>query len=590
MERRIIFSSSLVFLILCLLLLLPGISTAGTTEIEVRTEGFGVINKDTGEQNPHGAMVWNGSEWVVNGTWAHMFFVNVQTGQRLKSYAAETVNGISPTGNILTYAPYEVTRNIYTYSKPAADGSGTYTYEAVEYVTSNTLSNLDIILRSRGTGNGTASPYFDIYIQDDYSVAQTTALRGDPVWYTYPMVPAEAVNQTDATAYRTGDFPSVNAGMSTEFYSNGYYLDIGGGADLGPAGIGKSFEFITDALSNRTTYLTGAYPVQFMLKWMDLSGNLQMISYFPSIVSESFQGQYTLTVTKAGTGTGTVNATGCTLSWGGAGNNTGTCTVNDGTSITLSGSANAGSIFTGWSEGTGSASSCTGTGDCLFNITADSGVTATFTPNQYTITTSANPAGGGSVSCTPNPINHGSTSTCTVTTNTGYTLQRVGGTCGGNLAGNTYTTNPITANCTVAATFTKPDDPPPPPPPSEINYYYNDPAIQYTGGWMVTTPQPCGYQVMAGHNIGGTNASMSLNFTGTSIRWHTITSPQGGWARVYIDGQFAGRVSLYSSTTQCDVEVFRYNLSSGNHTIRIVPEPSLPGIMINIYRFIVGLL
>ncbi len=161
--------------------------------------------------------------------------------------------------------------------------------------------------------------------------------------------------------------------------------------------------------------------------------------------------QRILTVTKAGTGTGTVMAgANCTLNWVG---NTGTCTVNSGTSITLSGAADTGSTFAGWSSGTGSASACTGTGNCAFNITADSRVTATFTLNQYTITASANPTAGGGVTCSPNPVNHGSTSTCTVTTNTGYTLQSVSGTCGGNLSGNTYTTNAITSNCTVVANF-----------------------------------------------------------------------------------------------------------------------------------------
>ncbi len=86
--------------------------------------------------------------------------------------------------------------------------------------------------------------------------------------------------------------------------------------------------------------------------------------------------QYTLTITKAGTGTGTVSAgANCTLTWVGS---TGTCTVNGGKAIILSGSASAGSIFTGWSGGTYSASSCTGTGGCTFYITANSGVTGTF--------------------------------------------------------------------------------------------------------------------------------------------------------------------------------------------------------------------
>ena len=46
----------------------------------------------------------------------------------------------------------------------------------------------------------------------------------------------------------------------------------------------------------------------------------------------------------------------------------------------------------------------------------------------------------------------GSTKQFTVTPDSGYTAS-VGGTCGGTLSGNTYTTNPTTVNCTVSAAF-----------------------------------------------------------------------------------------------------------------------------------------
>lgn len=69
----------------------------------------------------------------------------------------------------------------------------------------------------------------------------------------------------------------------------------------------------------------------------------------------------------------------------------------------------------------------------------------------YTVTPSA--GANGSISPnTPQTINSGSTTQFTVTPNSGYTAS-VGGTCGGSLVGTTYTTNAITANCTVAATF-----------------------------------------------------------------------------------------------------------------------------------------
>jgi hypothetical protein len=85
---------------------------------------------------------------------------------------------------------------------------------------------------------------------------------------------------------------------------------------------------------------------------------------------------YTLTVYKQGTGSGTVTATGCTLTWSG---NTGTCTAASGTPITLRAQADAGSIFSGWEGIIGSASGCSGTGPCTFTLTEDSSVAAVFT-------------------------------------------------------------------------------------------------------------------------------------------------------------------------------------------------------------------
>ncbi|MDR0478573.1 MAG: hypothetical protein LBH31_01950 [Burkholderiaceae bacterium] len=88
-------------------------------------------------------------------------------------------------------------------------------------------------------------------------------------------------------------------------------------------------------------------------------------------------------------------------------------------------------------------------------ITADCTVVASFTqtpPPSYTITASAGSNGAispsGQVSATP-----GTSSAFTVTPAVGYSAA-VSGTCGGVLNGNTFTTSPINADCTVTATFT----------------------------------------------------------------------------------------------------------------------------------------
>ncbi len=112
-------------------------------------------------------------------------------------------------------------------------------------------------------------------------------------------------------------------------------------------------------------------------------------------------------------------------------------------STNLCSSGTAGSVTTG---STAYGWSCTG---------ANTGSTATCSaPRQY-IVTAANVT-GGTVVCT-SPVTAGSTSTCTVTPNSGYVLTRINGdaNCAAAAAGTAspFTTGAVTANCTVTATL-----------------------------------------------------------------------------------------------------------------------------------------
>lgn len=69
---------------------------------------------------------------------------------------------------------------------------------------------------------------------------------------------------------------------------------------------------------------------------------------------------------------------------------------------------------------------------------------------SYTITGTANPSVGGSVTCTPNPVNSGGSSTCTVSANRGYSFSAFSGDC----AGATCALTNIQTNKNVTATFT----------------------------------------------------------------------------------------------------------------------------------------
>ena len=73
------------------------------------------------------------------------------------------------------------------------------------------------------------------------------------------------------------------------------------------------------------------------------------------------------------------------------------------------------------------------------------------TTTYYTVTPDA--GSGGSISpSTPQQVQSGSTTSFTITANSGYEISSVTG-CSGSLSGSTYTTGAITQNCTVVANF-----------------------------------------------------------------------------------------------------------------------------------------
>ena len=92
----------------------------------------------------------------------------------------------------------------------------------------------------------------------------------------------------------------------------------------------------------------------------------------PMVINLTPTAQFVLTVTKAGTGSGTVTSSPAGINCGA------TCTASftQGQSVTLTGSTTSGSTFTGWSG------ACSGTGACTVSMTQSRSVTATFTLNQ----------------------------------------------------------------------------------------------------------------------------------------------------------------------------------------------------------------
>jgi hypothetical protein len=165
-------------------------------------------------------------------------------------------------------------------------------------------------------------------------------------------------------------------------------------------------------------------------------------------------GSQSLTVTKPGTGTGTVTSNpmgiNCGLTC------SGTFTV--GNTVVLTATAAAGSTFTGWSGG-----GCTGTGTCSVVIPAG-GVTvsATFTLDVHTLSVTKIGTGGGIVNSTEvpprincgldcnDPYNYGSTVTLVATPDPNAVFM---GWSGGGCTGTGTCTVTVTAATTVSASF-----------------------------------------------------------------------------------------------------------------------------------------
>lgn len=158
------------------------------------------------------------------------------------------------------------------------------------------------------------------------------------------------------------------------------------------------------------------------------------------LVTKETGGPQTLTVSKTGTGSGTVTSSPAGINCGDD------CSeVYDyGSVVTLSAAAAAGSTFTGWSG------ACTGTGDCVISMDAARSVTATFTLEEYTLT--VNVISNGSVQKVPDQATYHYGDVVQLTAMPGIRWEFVN--WSGDLTG---TTNPdsitMDGDKTVTATF-----------------------------------------------------------------------------------------------------------------------------------------
>ncbi len=142
-------------------------------------------------------------------------------------------------------------------------------------------------------------------------------------------------------------------------------------------------------------------------------------------------------------------------------------------SASCTATTNTGYTFVDWSG------DCTGAAACdLSNVTAAQSVTANFALNSYPIIEIASPPAGGSVSCAPNPVDHGSSASCTATAATGYDFVDWSGDCTGAAA---CDLSNVTAAQSVTANF------------NLTSYPITEIANPVAGGSVSCTPNPVDY-------------------------------------------------------------------------------------------------
>ena len=122
---------------------------------------------------------------------------------------------------------------------------------------------------------------------------------------------------------------------------------------------------------------------------------------------------------------------------------------NHGASCTLTATANTGYTFANWTENGSVVSS---DASYTFTVTGSHSLVANFTLNNYTITATANPTNGGTISGA-GEYNHGASCTVTATVNTGYSFANwtENGSVVSSDANYTFT---VTSNRSLVANFT----------------------------------------------------------------------------------------------------------------------------------------
>ncbi|MDD5559066.1 choice-of-anchor tandem repeat GloVer-containing protein [Candidatus Methylomirabilis sp.] len=213
------------------------------------------------------------------------------------------------------------------------------------------------------------------------------------------------------TGTGSGTVTSSPAGIScgtdcTEPYASGTSVTLTATPDPGSTFAGWS------STSNRAVFARRRSSQKSRAAGSDCTNGSVTLDAAKTCTATFTLSTYALTVTKAGTGSGTVTSSPAGISCG----TTCATTFANGATVTLTATPATGSTFAGWSG------ACTGTGACSVTLDAAKSVTATFNVLSFTLTVTKTGTGSGTVTSSPAGISCGTDCSEAYTSGTLVTL------------------------------------------------------------------------------------------------------------------------------------------------------------------------
>ena len=321
--------------------------------------------------------------------------------------AGGTVTGAN-TYNHGATATLKATANTgYTFVNWTKDGvvvstNATYSFtvtEAGAYVANFSLNSYSITVSANPTAGGTVTGA-NTYNHGATATLTATANTG----YTFVNWTKDGVEVSTNATY---SFTVTEAGAYVaNFVLNGYAITATANPTAGGTVTGASTYSYGTTATLKATANTGYTFVNWTKGGVVVSTNPTYsftVTGAGAYVANFSLNSYSITVSANPTAGGTV---------------TGANTYNHGATATLTATANTGYTFVNWTKGGVEVST---NATYSFTVTEAGAYVANFSLNNYAITATCNPTGGGVITGAGN-YNHGETCTLSVATNPGYTF------------------------------------------------------------------------------------------------------------------------------------------------------------------------